>query len=261
MIQITQLTKRFGDGDQGVLVLRDVSFEVRDNEFVSVLGPSGCGKTTLLRIVAGLVPYDSGAVRVDGEDVTGPGPERAVVFQQFALLPWMTVEENIGIGLRLRDVPRREWAARAAELAQLVWLAGLERRVPKQLSGWMQQRVGLARALAVDPAVLLMDEPFAALDEQTRFLMQEELLRIWQATRKTVFFVTHSMEEAILLSDRILLLSRRPGRVQEYLEVPFGRPRDRRIAASGEFQQLREHLWERLKVSQEDLPGDGAAAA
>ncbi|HEX5451661.1 MAG TPA: ABC transporter ATP-binding protein, partial [Candidatus Limnocylindrales bacterium] len=220
--------------------------------FVSLLGPSGCGKTTLLRILAGLVDRNGGSIEVEGKEIHGPGPERAVVFQQFSLLPWMTVSENIGFGLRLRGVAKSTWSSRAGDLAKLVGLRGFEGHYPRQLSGGMQQRVGLARALAVDPKVLLMDEPFAALDEQTRMLMQEELLRIWQATRKTVVFVTHSIEEALLLSDRVLLLTGRPGRVQEFLEVPFGRPRDRSIAASAEFQKLREHLWEQLRVSQVD---------
>jgi ABC-type nitrate/sulfonate/bicarbonate transport system ATPase subunit len=258
MIRVTGLAKAFGAGSKDVPVLRDVSFEVRDNEFVSVLGPSGCGKTTLLRILAGLVEYDGGAVEVEGRPVKGPGPERAVVFQQFSLLPWMTVLDNIGFGLRLRGVPKAQWAARAAELATVVGLSGFENLYPRQLSGGMQQRVGLARALAVDPGVLLMDEPFAALDEQTRMLMQEELLRIWQATRKTVVFVTHSMEEALLLSDRILVLTGRPGVVQEDLVVPFVRPRERSITASEEFQRLREHLWALLRANQAE--GTSAAA-
>ncbi len=249
MIELVDVGKRFGD-ENPVVVLEDITCRVNENEFVALLGPSGCGKTTLLRIVAGLVPPDRGQVRLDGRPIVGPGPERAVVFQHFALLPWMTVEENIGFGLRLRGVSRDVWVRRARELAELVGLRGFEGRYPRELSGGMQQRVGLARALAVDPRVLLMDEPFAALDEQTRFLMQEELLRIWQATQKTVLFVTHSMEEALLLSDRIILLSARPGRIQEILEVPFERPRDRRISLTAEFQRLREHLWDKLRVSQ-----------
>jgi NitT/TauT family transport system ATP-binding protein len=250
VITVTGLKKVFGTPPNVTPVLRDVSFEVRDNEFVSLLGPSGCGKTTLLRIIAGLESRDDGHVVVEGRDVTGPGPDRAVVFQQFSLLPWMTVLDNIGFGLRLRGVPKAAWAERSRDLANLVGLRGFEKHYPRQLSGGMQQRVGLARALAVDPPVLLMDEPFAALDEQTRLLMQEELLRIWQETRKTVVFVTHSMEEALLLSDRILLLTGRPGVVQEFIDVPFGRPRERGITQTVEFQRLREHLWDQLRVSQ-----------
>jgi NitT/TauT family transport system ATP-binding protein len=259
MIELVSVGKQFG-AENPVAVLDEITFGVTEGEFVTLLGPSGCGKTTLLRIVAGLVAPDRGEVRVDGRPVVGPGPERAVVFQHFALLPWMTVEENIGFGLRLRRIPRDVWIRRARELAELVGLRGFERRYPKELSGGMQQRVGLARALAVDPRLLLMDEPFAALDEQTRFLMQEELLRIWQATRKTVLFVTHSMEEALLLSDRVILLSARPGRIQKILDVPFGRPRDRAISITPEFQQLREYLWDQLRVSQPGVADEPAHA-
>jgi ABC-type nitrate/sulfonate/bicarbonate transport system ATPase subunit len=250
MITVTGLNKTFASKVGGVPVLRDVSFEVRDNEFVSILGPSGCGKTTLLRILAGLVDHDGGSIQVEGKEVSGPGPDRAVVFQHFSLLPWMSVLDNIGFGLRLRGVPKAMWSKQALQLAQLVGLQGFENFFPRQLSGGMQQRVGLARALAVEPAILLMDEPFAALDEQTRLLMQEELLRITQEAHKTIVFVTHSMEEALLLSDRVLLLTGHPGVVQEYLEVPFDRPRDRSITTSLEFQRLREHLWEQLRRTQ-----------
>jgi ABC-type nitrate/sulfonate/bicarbonate transport system ATPase subunit len=253
MIRVSGLDKTFiGHDKQTHPVLRDISFDVRDNEFVSILGPSGCGKTTLLRMLAGLVTRDAGLIEVEGREVSGPGPERAVVFQHFSLLPWMNVLDNIGFGLRLRNVPRATWSTRALALADLVGLKGFEAFYPRQLSGGMQQRVGLARALAVDPAILLMDEPFGALDEQTRLLMQEELLRISQETRKTVVFVTHSMEEALLLSDRILLLTGRPGKVQEYLEVPFQRPRDRSITTSLQFQEYREHLWQQLRATQID---------
>lgn len=257
MIKVTGVNKTFAGQTAHVPVLRDINFEVRDNEFVSILGPSGCGKTTLLRVLAGLVQRDSGVIEVEGHEVSGPGPERAVVFQHFSLLPWMTVLDNIGFGLRLRGVPRAAWSRQATQLADLVGLKGFESFYPGQLSGGMQQRVGLARALAVEPAILLMDEPFAALDEQTRMLMQEELLRITQEARKTIVFVTHSMEEALLLSDRILVLTGRPGMVAEYLVVPFERPRDRSITTSVEFQRLREHLWGLLKTTQIE----GATAA
>jgi NitT/TauT family transport system ATP-binding protein len=262
MIKVTGLNKTFVGQSARVSVLRDINFEVRDNEFVSILGPSGCGKTTLLRVIAGLVQRDNGTIEVEGHDVSGPGPERAVVFQHFSLLPWMTVLDNIGFGLRLRGVSKAVWSKKATELASLVGLSGFEGFYPGQLSGGMQQRVGLARALAVEPAILLMDEPFAALDEQTRMLMQEELLRITQEARKTIVFVTHSMEEALLLSDRILVLGGRPGVVQEYLDVPFERPRDRSITTSLEFQRLREHLWEQLKSTQIEpaAAGDGEVA-
>lgn len=252
MIKVTSVTKSFQLPSRTVLVCRGVSFEVKDGEFVTLIGPSGSGKTTMLRIIAGLETHDDGSVEVGGVEVAGPGPDRAVVFQQFALLPWMSVEDNISFGLRLRGVGKQERTKVAASLVKLVGLTGFERSYPRELSGGMQQRVGLARALAVDPAVLLMDEPFASLDEQTRFLMQEELLRIWEPTGKTVLFVTHSMEEATLLSDRIIVLAGRPSTVREIITVPFGRPRDRSVATSFEFQQLREHIWELLKPENQD---------
>jgi NitT/TauT family transport system ATP-binding protein len=251
MIAVRSVSKHFGQGGTRLNVLDRISFEVPDDEFLTVIGPSGCGKTTLLKILAGLVPYDSGEVLIGDKPVTGPGPERAVVFQSFALLPWMNVLDNISFGLRLRGVPASRRDPEARRLAELVGLKGFESHLPRKLSGGMQQRVGLARALAVNPEILLMDEPFGSLDEQTRLLMQEQLLRIWQQARKTVVFVTHSMEEAILLGDRVMLLSRHPGRVREVLEVPFERPRDRRVVDSAEFQRLREHLWDALREMQE----------
>jgi NitT/TauT family transport system ATP-binding protein len=253
VIAVRSLTKHYGDGRERLTVLDRVSFEVRENEFLSVIGPSGCGKTTLLKILAGLVPYDGGEVLIDGKPVRGPGPDRAVVFQSFALLPWMSVSDNISFGLRLRGMPAARRQARAAELAALVGLRGFESHLPRKLSGGMQQRVGLARALAMDPEILLMDEPFSSLDEQTRLLMQEQLLDIWQHTRTSVVFITHSMEEAILLGDRVMLLGRHPGHVQEILEVPFERPRDRGVVDSDEFQRLRDHLWDELRGMQEQV--------
>jgi NitT/TauT family transport system ATP-binding protein len=218
-----------------------------------VLGPSGCGKTTLLRMVAGLIPADAGTIKLDGRTVTGPGPERAMVFQSIALLPWATVLANVAFGLKLRGVAKSEREARAAELLELVGLTGFENRLPGELSGGMQQRVGLARALAVDPKILLMDEPFGALDEQTRRLLQEELLQIWETTRKTVIFITHSMEEAVLLGDRIVLMSPRPGRIVDVTQVPLPRPRAAtvdQIEGSAEFAAITAQLWHRLREMQ-----------
>jgi NitT/TauT family transport system ATP-binding protein len=252
VIAVRSVSKHFGQGGARLQVLERVSFEVPDDEFLTVIGPSGCGKTTLLKILAGLVPYDGGEVVIGDRPVRGPGPDRAVVFQSFALLPWMSVLDNIAFGLRLRGVPAAGRETEARRLAEVVGLKGFEQHFPRKLSGGMQQRVGLARALAVNPDILLMDEPFGSLDEQTRLLMQEQLLRIWQDARKTVVFVTHSMEEALLLGDRVMLLNRRPGRVQEILEVPFERPRDRRVVDSPQFQRLREHLWDALREMQEE---------
>jgi NitT/TauT family transport system ATP-binding protein len=253
MIQVRGLCKEFigrDDNDSGVLAIDNLSLEVRDNEFLTIIGPSGCGKTTLLRILAGLIPHDGGEVAIDGKPVTGPGPDRAVVFQSFALMPWADVLTNMAFGLDLRGVPKSEREATAMRLVKLVGLEGFERRLPKELSGGMQQRVGLGRALAVDPQILLMDEPFGALDEQTRRLLQEELLRIWEQARKTVVFITHSMEEAVLLGDRVLLMTPRPGRVKEIIDIPLPRPRGRDTEKSATFVEIKEYLWEHLRSMQ-----------
>jgi ABC-type nitrate/sulfonate/bicarbonate transport system ATPase subunit len=255
LIEFDALCKTFPArrDDQPVEALKDVSLTIREGEFITVLGPSGCGKTTLLRILAGLEHFDSGAVRVSGADVTGPGPDRAMVFQSFALMPWAKVVDNVAFGLELRGTPSQERHDRAMELVELVGLTGFENRLPGELSGGMQQRVGLARALAVDPQILLMDEPFGALDEQTRRLLQEELLAIWEASRKTVIFITHSMEEAVLLGDRIVLMSPRPGRIVDIVDVPLARPRASAvdsIEGSPEFAAITADLWRRLREMQ-----------
>ena len=253
MIQVRGLSKEFAtfdNGSAGVLALSNIDFEVRDNEFITVIGPSGCGKTTLLRVIAGLIPYDQGEVTIDGRPVTGPGPERAVVFQNFALMPWADVLTNVTFGLDIRGTPKDECQAKARELIKLVGLEGFEKRLPKELSGGMQQRVGLARALAVNPQILLMDEPFGALDEQTRRLLQEQLLRLWEQERKTVVFITHSMDEAVMLGDRVTLMTPRPGRVKEIIDVPLKRPRLRELEKSSLFLEVKEYLWENLRAMQ-----------
>ena len=255
MIRVKALSKEFGTVDNGnvaVLALSDIDFEVRDNEFVTVIGPSGCGKTTLLRIIAGLIPYQQGEVSIDSRPITGPGPERAVVFQNFALMPWADVLGNVTFGLEVRGKSKRESEDRARELIKLVGLEGFERRLPKELSGGMQQRVGLARALAVKPRILLMDEPFGALDEHTRRLLQEQLLQLWERERKTVVFITHSMEEAVMLGDRVMLMTPRPGKVKEMIEVPLKRPRSRDVEKSPAFVEIKEYLWENLRTMQAD---------
>lgn len=257
MIRVKALSKEFGTVDNGnaaVLALSEIDFEVRDNEFVTVIGPSGCGKTTLLRIIAGLIPYQQGEVSIDSRPVTGPGPERAVVFQNFALMPWADVLGNVTFGLEVRGVAKGESEGRAKELIKLVGLEGFERRLPKELSGGMQQRVGLARALAVNPQILLMDEPFGALDEQTRRLLQEQLLQLWERERKTVVFITHSMEEAVMLGDRVMLMTPRPGKVKEMIEVPLKRPRSRDVEKSPAFVEIKEYLWENLRAMQAVQP-------
>ena len=209
-----------------VTALNHFSFDIAKGEFVSIVGPSGCGKSTFLNMLLGLLRPDSGGLQMDGRTITGPGQERAMVFQEFGLLPWRTVTANVELGLELKGTAAAQRTERAMELIKLVGLNGFERHYPHELSGGMKQRVGLARALATEPEVLLMDEPFAALDAQTRDLMQSELLQIWERTRKTVLFVTHSIEEAVYVSDRVVLLSRRPGwlRKAAALAVPPAAP-------------------------------------
>ena len=242
-----QFLRRSAAGDMEELnVLDGVSLTIQDREFVSIIGPSGCGKTTLLRMLAGMVRPGQGRVLVAGQEVRGPGPERAMVFQDYALLPWADAVTNVAFGLKLRGVGKEERTARALELVQLVGLAGFEHSLPKQLSGGMQQRIGLARALAVEPQILLMDEPFGSLDEISRRGMQLELLRIWEQRKKTAVFVTHSVDEAVFLSDRIVVMSARPGRVAAVLAVDLPRPRSREMEESKEFGDMRAAVWREL---------------
>jgi NitT/TauT family transport system ATP-binding protein len=255
VITVENVSKLFpGKRDaEPVLALKDLNMTVNDNEFLTILGPSGCGKTTLLRLIAGLLRWDEGEIKIDGKPVRGPGPERAMVFQSFALLPWMSVRDNVAFGLEIAGVPKDKRLERADELIDTVGLTGFEKRYPMELSGGMQQRVGLARALAVKPKVLLMDEPFGALDEQTRRLLQEELLAIWEKERTTVVFITHSMEEAVLLGDRVVLMSARPGRIEEIVDVPLKRPRSTNIDSvegSAAFTEITQQLWTRLRDMQ-----------
>ena len=245
-IHVERATKSFLEGS--VVAFKDLQLSVRPKEVLCIVGPSGCGKTTLLRAIDGLVPLTEGRVLIDGQEVNRPRTSVAMVFQHFGLFPWKSVRDNIAYGLKLRRAPREQTEAALARVIRLVGLEGFERRFPYQLSGGMQQRVGLARALAVDPDVLLMDEPFASLDAQTRELLQEELLRIMDVEPKTMVFITHSIDEAIVLGDRIAVMTARPGRVREVLEVSFPRPRSLlEVKASDEFVRLREHLWTELK--------------
>ena len=230
-------------------VLRQLSFDVYENEIVSLIGESGCGKTTLLRIVQGLVRLDSGTILVDGKQVEGPGRDRGFVFQQATLLPWRTARQNIEFGLELQHVDRAARARRARELLELVGLAAAGEQFPHQLSGGMQQRIGLARALAIDPAILLMDEPFSALDAQNREVLQQELLRIQRSTGKTILFVTHDLDEAIYLSDRIIVMGAKPGRIKRVIDVPFDRPRIELPQLRGDpvFQAMRAEIWDLIR--------------
>ncbi|WP_315907826.1 ABC transporter ATP-binding protein [Halapricum hydrolyticum] len=226
------------DGSNGpVEALREISFDVDPGEFVTIVGPSGCGKTTLFRIIAGLQTPTDGEVRLDGEPIDGPGPELGIVFQEYHLFPWRTVAGNVGFGLEQNGTPAPERRERVQDLLELVGLEGFADSYPKDLSGGMKQRVALARALAPDPDLLLMDEPFGAVDAQTKTMLQEELLDIWDATGKTVLFVTHDIEEAVKLGDRVVVMDREPGRVQEILDVDLGRPRSRSDRAFGSYYE------------------------
>ena len=233
---------------QRTQALQPVDFEVRDNDFVTILGPSGCGKSTLLRIVAGLDHATSGRVLLDGVPVEGPGADRGMVFQSYTLFPWLTIEQNIRFGLRERGMPEAQQKERAAYFVAKVGLRGFEQHFPKQLSGGMQQRTAIARALANDPKILLMDEPFGALDNQTRVLMQELLLGIWEAERKTVLFVTHDIDEAIFMANRVAVFSARPGRIKTELAVDLPHPRHYTIKTSPEFMDLKARLTEEIRA-------------
>jgi ABC-type nitrate/sulfonate/bicarbonate transport system ATPase subunit len=251
-IVVEGAARSFGDGR--VMAFQDLGLTVGAGEFLCIVGPSGCGKTTLLRCVDGLIPLSAGRILIDGQPVRAPRPSTAMVFQHFGLFPWKSLRDNIAYGLRLRRTPAAAVEAALARYVRLVGLEGFERAYPYQLSGGMQQRAGLARALAVNPDVLLMDEPFGSLDAQTREVLQEELLRIQEQERKTVVFVTHSIDEAIALGDRIAVMSSRPGRVREELVVPIPRPRTLESArAHPDFDPLRERIWRQLR-------GEAAAA-
>jgi NitT/TauT family transport system ATP-binding protein len=247
-LEVSHLSKGFLHGASGAMpVLDDLSLAVADLEFVAIVGPSGCGKSTFLRIVDGLVPPDSGTIRLNGAVVNGPGHGRGMVFQSFDLFPWRTAIGNVEFGLEMKNLPRAERRDRARHWIELVGLQGFENSYPHELSGGMQQRVGIARALAIEPEVLLMDEPFGALDVQTRDLLQDELLAIWQRERKTVLFVTHSIEEAIYLADRVLIFTPRPARIERVVDIPFGRPRCEDMKSDPVFVELRREIWQSLK--------------
>ncbi|WNY28008.1 Bicarbonate transport ATP-binding protein CmpD [Methanimicrococcus stummii] len=224
---IENLSKKFKKGDTEFLALEDINLTVRSGEFVTILGPSGCGKTTLLRIIAGLETYSSGTASLDGELITGPGPKRGMVFQEYSLFPWKTVLGNVMFGPLMQGFSKKEAEEKAMSYLNLVGLTEFKNSYPYELSGGMKQRVAIARALANEPEIILMDEPFGALDAQTRNNLQNELLRIWQEEQRTIIFVTHSVDEAVFLSDRIVVLSKRPGKIKKIIEIPIQRPRDR----------------------------------
>lgn len=240
-------TSSSGKNVQYTHALDNVSFSMQKGEFYCLVGPSGCGKSTLLRVVDGLITPERGQVLIDGKQVTKPGFDRGMVFQQFNLLPWRTAVGNVEFGLEMRGMPKKERREKAMHYVHMVGLHSFEDHYPAQLSGGMQQRVGLARALAIEPEILLMDEPFGALDAQTREVMQYELMRIWSVDRRTAIFVTHDIEEALYLADRIVVMTNRPGRIQKILDVDFPRPRDEKLRNRSDFAQARGEIWEMLK--------------
>jgi NitT/TauT family transport system ATP-binding protein len=253
-IVFERISKIFPRGKSTFPALSDVSLAIPDQQFVAIVGPSGCGKTTLLRMAAGLESPSSGMVRVAGEPVTGPGADRAVVFQQFALFPWKTVRDNIAFGLKCKGMPRAKRNELASYYVELMGMCGSEENYPHQLSGGMQQRVAIARSYAIEPEVLLMDEPFGSLDAQTRTLMQEELIRFSRKNPRTVIFVTHAVEEAIYLADRVVVLARSPGRIREIIDIRPDREGERWDKLANEevmelptFGRLRAHIWRLLR--------------
>lgn len=258
-IRIKDVRKSFfGKGGEEFKAVAGVDLTVSDNEFVSIVGPSGCGKSTMLEIVAGLTKPTSGEVLIGDEPINGPHPAVGLVFQQESAFPWRTVLENVAFGLEMHGVPKQERLERSRELIELVGLKGFEDSYPGELSGGMRQRVAIGRTLVMNPGVLLMDEPFGALDEQTRLILGEELLRIWSKTKATALFITHSIEEAALLSDRVLVMSARPGSIRKVVTIDLERPRDSSVVSTPEFGRITGEIWEVLREeSMKTLKGQG----
>jgi NitT/TauT family transport system ATP-binding protein len=246
VLSIKGVSVVFGAGDRALVAVDDVSLSVREGEFLCLLGPSGCGKSTLLKVVAGLIEPREGEVRI-ARNGGGPTLDAVMVWQEHALIPWRTIRENAAFSLELRGVPAKERHAAADKALAALGIADFGDYYARQLSGGMRQRAGIARALVADPRILLMDEPFAAVDAQTRRILQEQVLTLSQDLRKTIVFVTHSIEEALLLGDRVVVMSARPGRIKTIIEVPFNRPRGTAVRRSAEFQELEEHIWSLLR--------------
>jgi NitT/TauT family transport system ATP-binding protein len=253
-IEIKNLYIRLGQGDQAFEAVQNVSVSIRPGEFICLLGPSGCGKSTLLGALAGHLQPSGGTILVDGQPLRGPDPERGLVFQQHTLFPWKKVIDNVAFGLKMKGMPRDERHKRACELLELVGLAGFEQHYPFQLSGGMQQRVEIARVLINHPRVMLMDEPFGALDAQTRMMMQQLLLEVWERIKTTIVFITHDIDEALFLADRIFVMSPRPGRIIEQTNLEFVRPRKAELVTSDRFIQLKRHCLELLHPHSADFP-------
>lgn len=234
-----------------LVVLKDLNLNVKNGEFISIVGPSGCGKSTFLDVIAGLINKSSGKVIIDNKEINGPALDRGIVMQGYALFPWRTIQKNVEFGLEIKGVNKKERKEISKKFIDLVGLEGFENRYPHELSGGMKQRIAIARALAYDPEVLLMDEPFAAVDEQTRETLHVELLRIWEKTNKTIIFVTHSIEEAVFLSDRVAVMSKNPGTIKEIIDVNLPRPRDNGdLRSSPEFSNIRHNIWELLQCNE-----------
>lgn len=246
-IQVRKLNVSFGNSDISVQALDSLEFDIFQGEFFCIIGPNGCGKTTLINSIAGFVAPTSGSILVNGRKVVSPGPDRAVVFQEFALFDWKTVRENIEFGLKALGIDHIRRSTICENYTKIFNLNGFENTYPRQLSGGMKQKVALARALAVDPEILLMDEPLSSLDAQTRELLQEEIMAISGKTFKTMVMVTHSIDEAIFLANRVLIMTQRPGRVKEILSIPVPRPREAEFRISAEFQKLKSHIWYSLR--------------
>jgi NitT/TauT family transport system ATP-binding protein len=246
-LDISGLTKIFGRDGKTVAAIDDLDLAVEEGEFVSIVGPSGCGKSTLLHIVGGFEKPSAGRLAFFGREITGPGPDRGVMFQEFSLYPWRTVIGNVGWGLEVQGMPRAKRAEIAARYLEMVGLSAFRDHYPAELSGGMKQRVALARTLALDPRLLLMDEPFGALDAQTREIMQEELQRIYERNRKTVVFITHDIDEAVYLGDRVLVFSARPGRIKEGIRIDLPRPRAIEIKKTAEYHAYRNRVWDVLR--------------
>lgn len=245
-VRIDNVYKTFYSRGNETVALNGVSLDIHDNEFVSVVGPSGCGKSTLLNIIAGLTAPTEGKVYCDGREVTGTGTERGVVFQQYALFPWLTVKKNVMFALEMRGVKGKDAAAGAMKYLEMVDLVKFADHYPKELSGGMKQRVAIARAYAAEPEVLLMDEPFGALDAQTRTQLQTELLATWEREKKTCFFITHDVEEAIILAQRVVIMSARPGRIRDIVEVNIPYPRTQETKLTPEFNALKNRIWSQV---------------
>ena len=254
-VSLAKVGKSFLSEGGTLEVLRNVNIEVANRQFISILGPSGCGKSTLLRMVAGLDTPTTGIISLDGKPVHGPGADRGMVFQSYTLFPWLTVLQNVCFGLREKGLPLREQQEIARRFLAKVGLSGFENHFPKQLSGGMQQRTALARALANDPRILLMDEPFGALDHQTRELMQELLLGIWESERKTVLFVTHDIDEAVFMGNRVVVMSARPGRIKCDIPVPLQHPRHYAMKTTAPFMELKARLTEEIRVEVQRAAG------